>query len=190
MLSTVPDSATTTGAHCYLVAGIHVPESSWLAVALAAVFAASGLGFGWLRVARLSEHHPTVEVRVADFCLAAERAAPIAALVRALFETSAKAWAAGDVVSVISCRDRNPTPRTALSLWLMRCRIDRPAVAPYRSPRAIWEGNPAVGKSSQTRPGFLLVPPVAVGVAAGGTEVGQCRPVMWAGTEDHVSRGR
>lgn len=45
--------------------------------------------------ARLCEHHPTVEVRVADVCLEAEHAAVLAALVRALVETAARAWAAG-----------------------------------------------------------------------------------------------
>ncbi|MGJ9404518.1 carboxylate-amine ligase [Arthrobacter sp. KK5.5] len=45
--------------------------------------------------ARLSERHPTVEVRVADVCLDAEHAAVIAALVRALVETAAREWAAG-----------------------------------------------------------------------------------------------
>ncbi|MGQ1840124.1 glutamate--cysteine ligase 2 [Kocuria turfanensis] len=45
--------------------------------------------------ARLSEHHPTVEVRVADVCLHPERAAVIAALTRALVETASRAWLAG-----------------------------------------------------------------------------------------------
>lgn len=46
--------------------------------------------------ARLSEHHPTLEVRVADVCLDAEHAAVLATLVRALVETAARAWRAGD----------------------------------------------------------------------------------------------
>lgn len=45
--------------------------------------------------ARLSRHHPTVEVRVADVCLRAEHAAVLAALVRALVETAARQWRAG-----------------------------------------------------------------------------------------------
>ncbi|MDQ4102747.1 MAG: glutamate--cysteine ligase, partial [Actinomycetota bacterium] len=45
--------------------------------------------------ARLSRNFPTVEVRVADVCLHAEHAAVIAALVRALVETAARAWGAG-----------------------------------------------------------------------------------------------
>jgi carboxylate-amine ligase len=45
--------------------------------------------------ARLSVRHPTVEVRVADVCLDARDAALIAALVRALVETSAREWEAG-----------------------------------------------------------------------------------------------
>jgi carboxylate-amine ligase len=42
--------------------------------------------------ARLSEHYPTVEVRIADVCLRREDAVLIAALVRALVETEARAW--------------------------------------------------------------------------------------------------
>jgi glutamate---cysteine ligase / carboxylate-amine ligase len=45
--------------------------------------------------ARLSESHPTLEVRVGDVCLAAEHAAAIAALIRALVETSVRAWRQG-----------------------------------------------------------------------------------------------
>ncbi|MGX5358236.1 glutamate--cysteine ligase [Kocuria sp. KH4] len=46
--------------------------------------------------ARLSARFPTVEVRVADVCLDPVHAAVIAALVRALVETAARAWAAGE----------------------------------------------------------------------------------------------
>ncbi|MHC5560660.1 glutamate--cysteine ligase [Kocuria sp. U4B] len=42
--------------------------------------------------ARLCEHHPTLEVRVADVCLDAGHAAVIATLVRALVETAARQW--------------------------------------------------------------------------------------------------
>lgn len=45
--------------------------------------------------ARLSERFPTVEVRVADVCLAAEHAAVIAALIRALVDTAAGEWRTG-----------------------------------------------------------------------------------------------
>lgn len=45
--------------------------------------------------ARLSAAHPTVEVRVPDVCLKAEHATAIAAVVRALVETAAAEWAAG-----------------------------------------------------------------------------------------------
>ncbi|HEX4251250.1 MAG TPA: glutamate--cysteine ligase [Pseudonocardia sp.] len=45
--------------------------------------------------ARLSQHYPTVEVRVADVCLDADHALLLAALVRALVETAARGWAAG-----------------------------------------------------------------------------------------------
>ena len=46
--------------------------------------------------ARLSSRHPTVEIRVADVCLDARDATLIAALVRALVETAAREWAAGE----------------------------------------------------------------------------------------------
>ncbi|QZY53251.1 carboxylate-amine ligase [Leucobacter tenebrionis] len=45
--------------------------------------------------ARLSARYPTIEVRVADVCMEAEHAVTIAALVRALVETSAQEWRAG-----------------------------------------------------------------------------------------------
>jgi carboxylate-amine ligase len=45
--------------------------------------------------ARLSEHYPTVEIRVADVCLYAEDAGLLAVLSRALVETEARAWRAG-----------------------------------------------------------------------------------------------
>jgi glutamate---cysteine ligase / carboxylate-amine ligase len=49
--------------------------------------------------ARLSEHYPTIEIRIADVCLRADDAVLVAALVRALVETEARAWQAGDGVS-------------------------------------------------------------------------------------------
>jgi carboxylate-amine ligase len=42
--------------------------------------------------ARLSEHYPTIEVRIADVCLFPDDAVLIAALVRALVETEAQVW--------------------------------------------------------------------------------------------------
>jgi glutamate---cysteine ligase / carboxylate-amine ligase len=42
--------------------------------------------------ARLSEHYPTVEVRIADVCLFPDDTILIAALTRALVETEARAW--------------------------------------------------------------------------------------------------
>jgi carboxylate-amine ligase len=48
--------------------------------------------------ARLSEHYPTVEVRISDVCLYADDAALIAALARALVETEARRWRAGSAV--------------------------------------------------------------------------------------------
>lgn len=46
--------------------------------------------------ARLSARYPTVEVRIADVCLQADDAALLAALVRGLVETAARAAAAGE----------------------------------------------------------------------------------------------
>ncbi|AKV85746.1 hypothetical protein AKG07_04955 [Microbacterium sp. CGR1] len=45
--------------------------------------------------ARLSRHHPTLEVRVADICLRQEDAVTIAALCRGLVETAVIEWQAG-----------------------------------------------------------------------------------------------
>lgn len=45
--------------------------------------------------ARLSEHYPTLEIRVADVCLHADDAVLAAALARALVETEARNWRAG-----------------------------------------------------------------------------------------------
>jgi carboxylate-amine ligase len=45
--------------------------------------------------ARLSEHYPTIELRIADVCLHAEDAVLVAALARALVETEARAARAG-----------------------------------------------------------------------------------------------
>lgn len=45
--------------------------------------------------ARLSSHAPTVEVRIADVCLAPEDAATLATLIRALVDRAADDWRAG-----------------------------------------------------------------------------------------------
>ncbi|GAA3840378.1 glutamate--cysteine ligase [Streptomyces phyllanthi] len=46
--------------------------------------------------ARLSRNYPTVEVRVADVCMEAEDTVLLATLIRALVETAAREWRAGD----------------------------------------------------------------------------------------------
>jgi carboxylate-amine ligase len=48
--------------------------------------------------ARLSDHYPTVEIRISDVCLYADDAALIAALARALVETEARRWRAGSAI--------------------------------------------------------------------------------------------
>ncbi|MBC6457263.1 glutamate--cysteine ligase [Actinomadura sp. HBU206391] len=47
--------------------------------------------------ARLSRNYPTVEIRVADVCLLADDAVLLAALARALAETAALGWRAGEL---------------------------------------------------------------------------------------------
>lgn len=66
--------------------------------------------------ARLSESHPTLEVRVADVCLAAEHAAAIAALIRALVETAVRAWREGT--------PPEPTPGTLIRTWAWQASRD------------------------------------------------------------------
>lgn len=76
--------------------------------------------------ARLSEHHPTVEVRVTDVCLHAEHAAVLAALIRALVETSARRWRAGHPPA--------PVPVTVLRTWMWqasRCGAEGHLINPY-----------------------------------------------------------
>ena len=46
--------------------------------------------------ARLSPHQPTVEIRIADVCMQAEHAAVLAGVIRALVETAAQQWRAGE----------------------------------------------------------------------------------------------
>jgi carboxylate-amine ligase len=46
--------------------------------------------------ARLSRHHPTIEIRVADVCLRSAGTVLVAALVRALVDTAAQAWRDGE----------------------------------------------------------------------------------------------
>lgn len=46
--------------------------------------------------ARLSQEHPTVEVRAADVCLESWTTVLLAALVRGLVDTAAAAWRAGE----------------------------------------------------------------------------------------------
>jgi carboxylate-amine ligase len=48
--------------------------------------------------ARLSDHYPTVEIRVSDVCLYADDAVLIAALARALVATEARRWRAGSAI--------------------------------------------------------------------------------------------
>lgn len=55
--------------------------------------------------ARLSQHQPTLEIRVADVCLHADDTVLVAALARALVETAARSW-----------REQRPAPRRSAEL--------------------------------------------------------------------------
>jgi glutamate---cysteine ligase / carboxylate-amine ligase len=85
--------------------------------------------------ARLSHHHPTVEIRVADVCLFADDAVLLAALVRGLAETAARQWRAGVP----------PVPASAVQLRLAswqagRFGLDGELVDPLTGqPRAAFE---------------------------------------------------
>ncbi|MBT2567210.1 glutamate--cysteine ligase [Arthrobacter sp. ISL-85] len=61
--------------------------------------------------ARLSDRHPTVEVRIADVCLFADDAVLVAALVRALAETAARQWRDGVSPAPV------PTAQVRLASW-------------------------------------------------------------------------
>ncbi|WP_211160435.1 MULTISPECIES: glutamate--cysteine ligase [Microbacterium] len=61
--------------------------------------------------ARLSAHVPTVEVRIADVCLAAEDSVTVALIVRALVETAVAEWRAG------LAADDVPTSLLRLASW-------------------------------------------------------------------------
>ena len=76
--------------------------------------------------ARLSQHYPTLEVRIADVCLRHEDAVLIAALVRALVETEARAWQEGTA----PLRMRPELLR--LAAWrASRSGLDGPLVDPF-----------------------------------------------------------
>jgi glutamate---cysteine ligase / carboxylate-amine ligase len=76
--------------------------------------------------ARLSQHYPTLEVRIADVCLGHEDAVLIAALVRALVETEARAWQQG----AAPLRMRGELLR--LGTWrASRSGLDGPLVDPF-----------------------------------------------------------
>lgn len=61
--------------------------------------------------ARLSHHYPTIEIRAADVCLSVEETVVIAGLCRALVETAAGEWAAGEPPPCV------PTPMLRLASW-------------------------------------------------------------------------
>ena len=85
--------------------------------------------------ARLSEKYPTIEIRIADVCLRADDAVLIAALVRALVETEARAW-----------REESPAPRTRTELLRL---------AAWRASRSGLDGallHPATGRPEPAAP--------------------------------------
>lgn len=87
--------------------------------------------------ARLSDHVPTVEIRIADVCLHPEDAAALAVLIRALVETAASEWSSRippDPVSTAVLR--------AASWRASRYGVDGMLVSPVS--RALVSGNQAV----------------------------------------------
>jgi glutamate---cysteine ligase / carboxylate-amine ligase len=77
--------------------------------------------------ARLSEHYPTLEIRIADVCLHADDAVLIAGLSRALVDTEARHWRAGTDL---------PHPRTEilrLAAWrASRSGLEEDLINPLR----------------------------------------------------------
>lgn len=85
--------------------------------------------------ARLSDHHPTVEIRTADVCSRVEDTVLVAALARAMVQTAAEAWAEGEPAS--------QTPAAVLTLagfqasrWGMTADLLDPATS---RPRPAWD---------------------------------------------------
>ncbi|OEJ36018.1 glutamate--cysteine ligase [Streptomyces subrutilus] len=76
--------------------------------------------------ARLSASYPTVEIRVADVCLDASTPVLLAALVRGLVETAARAWQAGEPPARVS------TGLLRLASWQAgRSGLDGPLLHPH-----------------------------------------------------------
>ena len=90
--------------------------------------------------ARLSERYPTVEIRIADVCLRADDAVLIAALIRALVETEARA-----------AREERPAPRVRTELLRL---------AAWRASRSGLDGvllHPATGRPERAEPVVSLL---------------------------------
>ncbi len=90
--------------------------------------------------ARLSERYPTVEIRIADVCLRADDAVLIAALIRALVETEARA-----------AREERPAPRARTELLRL---------AAWRASRSGLDGDllhPATGLPERAEPVVSLL---------------------------------
>ncbi|PHQ51926.1 carboxylate--amine ligase [Streptomyces cinnamoneus] len=83
--------------------------------------------------ARLSHRYPTVEVRVADVCLDVADAVLVAALARALVETEARAWRAGEP----------PSPATVGVLRLASWRAAKSGVQGQLVHPLTWKPKPA-----------------------------------------------
>jgi carboxylate-amine ligase len=76
--------------------------------------------------ARLSHRYPTVEVRVTDVCLAAADTVLAAGLIRALVETAARAWAAGEPAPDV------PTELIRMASWrASRSGLEESLLDPY-----------------------------------------------------------
>ena len=84
--------------------------------------------------ARLSQHYPTIEVRIADVCQHADDAVLIAALVRGLVETEARNWQAGRPGRYVPSNCGWPRGGPAGPAWTTCCSTRSPSGRTRRPP--------------------------------------------------------
>ncbi|WP_449280960.1 carboxylate-amine ligase [Leucobacter sp.] len=128
--------------------------------------------------ARLSDHLPTVEIRVPDVCMDAEHAVAISALTRALVETAARDWRRG--VGPIPM----PTAMLRLAMWSasrygLRERLVDPGTGHETDAGAVVEALMRHAEPALRESGDLSRTAAAVsGILAGGTGSDRQRRVM------------
>jgi hypothetical protein len=118
--------------------------------------------------ARLSNTHPTVEVRVADVCRDPDDAVLVAALVRGMVETAIAEWEAGAPPQAVR------TEVLRLATWRaardgVRGALTRP---PHLAPRAGRGGPVGAGRARRPGAGCPRRPGPGPGAAAGGGGAG------------------